>query len=137
MTSVRESGSLRSTRVGACQQKGSRAMLPLTALFWVLLGKWGACGWSVVHLDYDEEVGLLHGMYGSMEAGFEIQRTIKRAELTAFLCLIRTVCGPIKIRVDNKGTIDILRKGEKECIKTRAGDADLWFKIWGRITLVG
>ena len=48
-------------------------------------GKWGACGWAVVQLDYDEEMGLLHGMYGSMEAEFEVQRTIKRAELTAFL----------------------------------------------------
>ena len=30
-------------------------------------GKWRACGWSVVQLDYDEELGPLHGMYGSME----------------------------------------------------------------------
>ena len=45
-------------------------------------GKWRACGWAVVQLDYDEE-GPLHGMYGSMEAEYEVQRTIKRAELTA------------------------------------------------------
>ena len=32
--------------------------------------------------------------------------------------------------VDNKGIIDGLRKGEKECIKPRAGDADLWIKNW-------
>ena len=32
--------------------------------------------------------------------------------------------------VDNKGIIDGLRKGEKECIKPRAGDADLWIKHW-------
>ena len=31
-------------------------------------GKWGACGWSVVQLDHDEEMGPLYGMYGSMEA---------------------------------------------------------------------
>ena len=30
-------------------------------------GKWGACGWSVVQLGY-EETGPLHGMYGSTEA---------------------------------------------------------------------
>ena len=42
------------------------------------------------------------------------QRTIERAELTAFLCLLRKVCGPIKVHVDNKGIIDGLRKGEKE-----------------------
>ena len=47
-------------------------------------GKWGACGWAVVQLDYDEEMGPLHGMFGSMEAELEVQRSIKRAELTAF-----------------------------------------------------
>ena len=36
-------------------------------------GKWGACCWAVVQLDYDEEMGPLHGMYGSMEAAFEVQ----------------------------------------------------------------
>ena len=68
-------------------------------------GKWGACGWAVVLLDYDEEMGPLHGMYGSMEADFEVQRTIKRAELAAFLCLLREVSGPIKVHVGNKGII--------------------------------
>ena len=93
-------------------------------------GKWRACGWAVVQLDYDEEMGPLLGMYGSVEAEFEVQRTIKRAELTTFLCLLRKVCGPIKIHVENKGIIDGLRRGEKECIKPRAGDAHLWIKFW-------
>ena len=48
--------------------------------------KWRACGWAVVQLVYDENMGPLHGMYGSVEAEVEVQRTIKRAELTAFLC---------------------------------------------------
>ena len=52
-------------------------------------GKWGACCWSVAHLDYDEGLGPLHGMYGSMESACEVQRTIKSAELTAFLCLLK------------------------------------------------
>ena len=65
-------------------------------------GKWGACGWSAVHLDYDEDLGPLHGMYGSTEADLEVQRTIKRAELTAFLCLLKRVIGPIEVHVDNK-----------------------------------
>ena len=65
-------------------------------------GKWRACGWAVMQFDYDEKMGSLHGMYGSMEAEYEVQRTIKRAELTAFLCLLRKVCGPIKVHVDNK-----------------------------------
>ena len=70
-------------------------------------------------------------MHGSMEAEFEVHRTIKRAELTAFFCLLRKVSGPIKVHVDNKGIIDGLRKGEKECIKPRAADADLWITCEG------
>ena len=54
----------------------------------------------------------------------------QNSELTAFLSLLRKVCGPIKIHVDNKEIIDGLRTGEKECIKPRAGDADLWRTIW-------
>ena len=44
----------------------------------------------MVQLDSDEEVGPLHGMYGSVEAEFEVQRTIKRAEL-AFSYAFATV----------------------------------------------
>ena len=29
-------------------------------------GKWRACGWSMVQLDYDEELVLLQGIYGSI-----------------------------------------------------------------------
>ena len=68
-----------------------------------------------------------------MEAEYEVQRTIKRAELTAFLCLLKKVIGPINVHVYNKGIIDGLRQGEKECIKPRAGDTDLWKKTWEEI----
>ena len=44
-------------------------------------------------LDYDEEMGPLHGMYGSVEAEVEVQRTIKRAALTAFLCHLKELMG--------------------------------------------
>ena len=86
-----------------------------------LVGKWRACGWVVVQLDFDEEMEPSHGIFGAMEVEYEVQRTIKRAELTAFLCLLSIVCGPIKVHVDNKGRIDGLRKGEKECIRPVAG----------------
>ena len=52
-------------------------------------GKWGALGWSVVQLDQDEELGPVHGMYGTLDAELEVQRTIKRAALTAFLCTLQ------------------------------------------------
>ena len=49
-----------------------------------------------------------------MEAEFEVQRTMKRAELTAFLCLLKNVIGPIKVHVDNKGIVDGLWREEGE-----------------------
>ena len=103
-------------------------MLLRTALCWVQLESGGACGWAVVQLDYDEEKGPLHGIYGSLEAEFEVQR--KRAELTSFLCLLKKVVGSIKVLVDNKGIIDGLWRGERKCIDPKAGDAGLWIKIW-------
>ena len=93
-------------------------------------GEWKASGWAVVQLDYDEEMEPLHGMHGSVEAEFEVQRTIKRAELTAFSCLLNRVIGPVEVYVDIKGSIDGLRRGERECIMPTVGDADFWIKIW-------
>ena len=63
----------------------------------------------------------------------EVQRTIKRAELTAFLCLLTKVIGPIKVQVDYKGIINGLWRGERKCINPKAGDADLWIEIWEEV----
>ena len=43
--------------------------------------------------DHDEVLGLMHGMCGTLGAELEVQRTSKRAELTAFLCLLRKALG--------------------------------------------
>ena len=72
-------GSLRSTRVGGCQQTGFKGHVATDGSLLGIAGKWGACGWSVVQLEYDEELGPSHGMYVSMEAELEVQRTINRA----------------------------------------------------------
>ena len=56
----------------------------LTAPCCVTLASGEHVVWAVVQLDYDEEMEPLHGTYGLMEAEFEVQRTIKKAELTAF-----------------------------------------------------
>ena len=93
-------------------------------------GKWGACGWSVVQLDYDEELGPLRGIHGSMDAEFEVHRTVKRAGLTAFICILKDVIRPIKVHVDNKGMIDGRWRGEGKCIDAKAGDADWWIENW-------
>ena len=70
-------------------------------------GRWNACGWSVVQLDHDEEMGPMHGMYRTLDAELvEVQRTIQQAEFTAFLCLLRKAIGPTMVHVDIKGIID-------------------------------
>ena len=50
-------------------------------------------------------------MYDTLDAESKVQRTIKRAGLTAFLCLIRRVDGPTTAHVDNQGIIDGLWTG--------------------------
>ena len=65
-------------------------MWPLMAPCLGKTGKWwSTCGWAVVQLDSDEEMEPLLGMYSSVEAEFEVQRTTRRAELTAFLCVLK------------------------------------------------
>ena len=55
--------------------------------------------------------------------------SIKRAELTAFLCLFRKAVGPPVVHENNKGISDGLWSGEMRCIGPRAKDADLWILI--------
>ena len=56
---------------------------------------------------------------------FEVERTIKRAELTVFLCLLKKVIGSTKVHVYNPGIMNGLWKGEVKCTGPKAGDADL------------
>ena len=67
-------------------------------------------------------------MCGTWDAELEEQRTIKRAELTAFVCLLR-LFGPTTGHVENRGIIDGLWRGETKCIGAKAKDADLWILI--------
>ena len=76
-------------------------------------GRWSACGWSVVQLDHDEEMGPMRGMHGTLDA--EVQRTIKKAELTASLCLFKSTVGPTTAHVDTKGIINGFRRGDMKC----------------------
>ena len=55
------------------------------------------------------------GCWGTLDAELEVQRTIKRAELTAFLCLLRKAIGPTMVHVDSKGIFDFQKlKSEVE-----------------------
>ena len=78
------------------------------------------CG---VELEFDAELGLLHGMYDSMEAD-------------GIPLFAQESDWPIKVHVDNKGIIDGLWRGERKCIDPKAGDAALWIKIWEELHLL-
>ena len=60
-------------------------------------------------------MGPKRGMYGTFDAELEVQRTIKRPELTAFLCLFRKAIGLTMVHFENKGIIDGLWRGEMKC----------------------
>ena len=90
-------------------------------------GQW--CRWITMR-----RMGPMHGMYGTLDAELEVQRTIKRAELTAFLCLLRKAISLIVVHVDNKGIIDGLWRGEMRCSGPRAKDADFVDLDLGRVT---
>ena len=62
--------------------------------------------WSVVQLDHDEDMEPMHGMYGALDPDLELQRTIKMAELTAFIRHFRRRVGPTTAHVENKGIIN-------------------------------
>ena len=77
----------------------------------------------MVQLDQDEEMVTMHGTYGTLDG--EVQRTIIRAELTAFLCNFRKAIGLTMVHVDNKGIIDGLWRCGIRCLGPKAKDADL------------
>ena len=74
-------------------------------------------------------------MYGSVEAEFEVQRTIKRAEL-AFSCLLNRVIGPIKVYVDNKGIINGLRERTKESASCRQREMPICGSKFGKNCII-
>ena len=93
-------------------------------------GKWGACGWAVCSWIVMRRWGPYMGCMAPWKQILRSSQASKRTELTAFLCLLNGVIGPLTVHVDNKGIIDGLRRGERECTKPRVEDADLWMKIW-------
>ena len=72
----------------------------------------------MVQLDHDEEMEPMHGMYGTLDAELEVQRTIKRVELTA--CV-------------SSGHLSVLRWCTLRCIGPRATGAHLWILIWDEL----
>ena len=120
------------SKAGACQQKVSRATLPLTALFWVPLetGEHVAGQWCSRMMTKNR--GLCMGRTARWRQNFAFQRTFKRAELTAFV-FSRTHQGACRQRKNERWAC-----GEQNgnAIDPKAGDADLWIKLWEELQLL-
>ena len=70
------------------------------------------------------------GMYGSMDSELEVQRTIKRAELTALPLPSQKECLEQPRCLSTSKELKIgCERGEWKCINPKASDADLWIKI--------
>ena len=110
-------------KAGASQPKAFEIMSLLVVLCWEYQRVDGQ------QLDHDEEMGPMHGMYGTLDTKLEVQCTNKRAALTAFLCFLMKTCGPTMVHVDNKRVMNGLWKGEVKCICPTAKYADLWIVI--------
>ena len=96
-----------------------------------IAGNWGAREAAEVQLDYDVEKKPSHRVCDSMETECEIQRTIKKTERTTFLCLLKKACGPSRTICTTRA--QLMGKSERECVKSRVGDACLWIKIWEQL----
>ena len=75
-----------------------------------------------MQLNHDEELVPMHGMHGTLDVELEVQRTINRAEMTAFLCLLKKAIDPTKVHVDYNGRDNPLewrrvRRSTKDRIK--------------------
>ena len=78
----------------------------------------------------------MHGMYGSMDAAFEVQRTIKRAELTAFFVSSQKKLLALRRCMSiTRGSLMGCGKEEGHASIRKAGDAGLWIKIWEELHL--
>ena len=56
-------------------------------------------------------------------------RTMKRAELTVFLCLFRGIIGPTTAHAELVG----FWRGAMKCMDPNAKDVDLWILIWEEV----
>ena len=79
-------------------------------------------------LDHDEEMGAMHEMYGTLDEEFEVQCTIKRTELTAFLSSGKP--SVLRCTLTMKESFGGLWRGERRCTGPGGKDLDLWILNW-------
>ena len=90
-------------------------------------------GGHVVQFDHDEEMEPMHGMCGTLDSAFAVQRTIKRAELTGFLCVCaeEQLVLPQLVWKRKESSMALERRNAMHWPKAK--DADLWIPIWEEV----
>jgi len=73
---------------------------------------------------------IAHYARGPLPVQLPVQRTIKRAELWAFLHAMRYVVPPMVFHTDHKGILDGILRGKQWCCHSRRPCADVWRRIW-------
>ena len=68
-----------------------------------------------------------------MPVEFDVQRTIKTAEIWTLFSDLSELSVPAEIYSDKRGVVHALDKGEAECIGANHRDADPWMRVWERI----
>ena len=80
-------------------------------------------GWSVAGMEGMEPKVVA---FGPVPTKLPVQRRIKRAELFAFLQLLRFSQPPVRAVTDHLGILQGLKKGEQWCTAATRAHADVW-----------
>ena len=51
----------------------------------------------------------------------QVQRTIKRAEISALYMVLMKLCGPAEVFCDHRGVVQALNKGQVNCTRASQG----------------
>ncbi|CAK0858255.1 unnamed protein product [Prorocentrum cordatum] len=96
---------------------------------------WAQAGWAAMAIDAGGAPTVQ--LWGPLPCRFKEQKTVKRAEMWAFLKTLETVLPPCRIFTDHQGILDGIRRGPRWCLSWGRPHADVWRRIWHKIADVG
>ncbi|CAK0864356.1 unnamed protein product, partial [Prorocentrum cordatum] len=96
---------------------------------------WAQAGWAAMAIDAGGAPTVQ--LWGPLPCRFKEQKTVKRAEMWAFLKTLETVLPPCRIFTDHQGILDGIRRGPRWCLSWGRPRADVWRRIWHKIADVG
>ena len=92
------------------------------------MGRWCACGWSVVQLDRDEEVVAVHRMYGTLDAELWRHTVPARERNNRPSCVSSGKLSVPRWSMWKSLMLCLERSNEMHWPKSK--DADLWILLW-------